>query len=99
MVCTLAIVFLLLSILFFKGKCLFLISGYNMCSKAEKEKYDTKKLGYVMGSFSLILAILLFVECLLGDIIPFYSTFFLTGIIFVVTIITTVLCNTICKKK
>jgi len=49
-------IFLILGILFRKGKGSFLIAGYNTASKAEKEEIDEKKLcryvGNLMFSFA-----------------------------------------------
>ena len=49
-------VFIILGIVFLKGKGSFLIAGYNTASKAEKEKTDEKKLCRYMGILMLLLA-------------------------------------------
>jgi drug/metabolite transporter (DMT)-like permease len=51
-----AVVFVLLGILFLRGKGSFLIAGYNTASKAEKEKIDEKKLCNYTGKLMLVLA-------------------------------------------
>ena len=48
--------FVLLSLVFHKGKGLSLIAGYNTASKAQKEKIDEKKLCRYMSRLMLILA-------------------------------------------
>ena len=45
----LVIVFLALSLVFFMGKGSFLIAGYNTSGKAEKAKYDEKRLCRFVG--------------------------------------------------
>lgn len=49
-------VFIILGIVFLKGKGSFLIAGYNTASKAEKEKIDEKKLCRYMGKLMLLFA-------------------------------------------
>ena len=51
-----AAVFVLLGILFSRGKGTFLIAGYNTASKAEKAKYDEKALCRFMGKIMFALA-------------------------------------------
>ena len=50
------VVFLLLGILFTRGKGAFLIAGYNTASKAEKAKYDERDLCRFMGKLMFALA-------------------------------------------
>ena len=51
-----AAVFVLLGILFSRGKCAFLIAGYNTASASEKARYDEKALCRFMGKLMFILA-------------------------------------------
>lgn len=50
------LVFLLLGILFRKGKGAFLIAGYNTASRAQKEKIDKDKLCRYMSTLMFVLA-------------------------------------------
>lgn len=93
------LLFLLLTILFFRGKGSFLISGYNTASQEEKDRYDEKKLlqvmGYCMGICCLgILFMILFLE---------KNSRLVTGIFIVIVlldiIMTIILTNTICRKS
>lgn len=55
-----AILFLLLGIVFMRGKGAFLIAGYNTLSKKEKAKYDEKELCKFMGKSMFALAFSIF---------------------------------------
>ncbi len=48
--------FLLIGVLFRKGKGAFLIAGYNTAPAWEKDRYDEKALCRFMGTFMFILA-------------------------------------------
>ena len=50
------LMFVILGIVFSKGKGAFLIAGYNTASKAEKQKTDEKKLCKFMGRLMFLLA-------------------------------------------
>ncbi len=50
------LVFLLLGMVFSRGKGAFLIAGYNTASKEEKAKYDEKTLCRCMGKLMFALA-------------------------------------------
>lgn len=50
------LIFVLLGLLFSRGKGAFLIAGYNTSSKAEQEKYDEKALCKGMGRLMFALA-------------------------------------------
>ena len=51
-----AMLFVLLGILFSRGKGAFLIAGYNTASPAEKDRYDEKALCRFMGKLMFALA-------------------------------------------
>lgn len=51
-----AAVFVLLGVLFSRGKGAFLIAGYNTASAAEKARYDERALGRFMGKLMFALA-------------------------------------------
>ena len=50
------LVFLLLGLVFSRGKGAFLIAGYNTAPKREKEKYDEQALCRFMGKMMVALA-------------------------------------------
>ena len=54
--CGMLLVFLLLGLVFSRGKGAFLIAGYNTASRAEKERYDEKALCRFMGKLMFALA-------------------------------------------
>ena len=54
--CAMILTFLLLGLVFSRGKGAFLIAGYNTAPKREKEKYDEKALCRFMGKLMLALA-------------------------------------------
>lgn len=55
----LAILFFLLSILFFCGKGSQLIAGYNTMSEQEKAQFDKAKICKAMGALSLVCCVML----------------------------------------
>ena len=55
------VVFAVLSIILLSGHGSWFISGYNMASKEEKEKYDEKKLCRTTGIGMSIIAILILI--------------------------------------
>lgn len=61
-----ALLFLVLAILFFRGKGSKLISGYNTMSAEEQQKYDEKKLCKATGFVCLACSIMLCVMSYLG---------------------------------
>ena len=54
--CGMMLVFLLLGLLFSRGKVAFLIAGYNTAPRAEKETYDERALCRFMGKLMFALA-------------------------------------------
>lgn len=54
-----ALLFFVLSIVFFCGKGSMLISGYNTMSPEERKKYDEKKLCKATGIICLIVSVML----------------------------------------
>ena len=59
---TVFVVFAVLSIILLSGHGSWFISGYNMASKEEKEKYDEKKLCRTTGIGMSIIAILILIK-------------------------------------
>lgn len=66
---TLALLFFILSIFLFYGKGRWLISGYNTLPKAERQKYDEKKICRAAGWLSLTCCILLCITAYLAYLV------------------------------
>ncbi len=89
----------ILGMLFFKGKFLNLIAGYNGLSVVEKSKINKVKLGRIVGKFIIIFGVVtIFIgvltfknPCLTNQITIAYAVF--------VTIITVVLVVRLSKKQ
>jgi vacuolar-type H+-ATPase subunit I/STV1 len=77
--------FILLGILFLFGKGTFLIAGYNMLTKKEKERINTKVLTKFMGFFmfavALIAGLSVLDELYPGNYFEFISSKLLTIVI------------------
>ena len=86
-----AISSLVLAIVLFIGKGDNLISGYNTASEEERELYNVKRLRLVMGSFCLLMAVLIAFIDAIG-----VGVFVVTMTLLIVPLI--VLCNTWAKK-
>lgn len=94
-------VFFIISLIFFSNHGGSLVSGYNVMTKKEKEKYNEKKLLCSMGVFTLSLGILILLagyltiyqgkEKEVGIALPFY--------IVTMTAIEIWYMNTRCKNK
>ena len=103
----LAVMFLILSILFFNGKGKNLISGYNTMSEQEKSHYDEKRLCKAMGILSLFISILLFFLATLGIMVDsghleknymlIFAVFFIVSVL-VSVIVTVAYVNKNAKK-
>ncbi len=90
--------FILLTVVFWKGKGTWLIAGYNMINDKEKEKYSRKKLCRLMSVCMGICSFLLLIMCILGEErIDEYAHIFAV-IIIITVIITVILANTLCRK-
>ncbi len=92
-------IFFVIAVVLLSGHGAGLIAGYNTASKAEKAKYDEKKLCRVTGTGIMIIAILILVMTLFMNVLPasFAYVFFAVVVVDCVTII--VLSATCCKKK
>lgn len=97
MVWCIGIVFLIITIVLLSGKGSFLIAGYNTSSKANKMKFDEKKLCRVMGSGMGIITVFMIVLAYLGDNPPNWIFIALPLVIIAVSITMLILGNTICK--
>lgn len=88
-----------LSIALLMGKGSFLIAGFNTSSKQEKQKYNVRRLCYIMGGgfgiITIITGIVVFYEGELPNSIQWLVPWGLLSVIAVMII----LGNTICKNK
>ena len=75
-----------------------LIAGYNTVTKEEKEKYDEKKLGRVVGVGLLAIAFLLPFAVLTQAIFPAWVAYVFLGVVIVDCIVMIILANTTCRK-
>ena len=64
------VIFAVLSIVLISGHGSWFISGYNIASKAEKEKYDEKKLCRTMGVGMSVIAVLILIMGLFENVLP-----------------------------
>lgn len=69
MILTLALLFFILGIFFFRGKGAWLISGYHTLPKAQRQKYNEKKICRAAGWLSLTCCILLCITAYLAYLI------------------------------
>lgn len=72
------LLFLMLAGIFFRGKGAWLISGYNMMPKSEKEKYNEVALCHFMAKFMAALAVCWIPVTLYT--ITYQKVFIITGI-------------------
>ena len=71
-------------------------AGYNTAPKEERAKYDVKRLRWLTGGLLLIVAPAMF---LLNGEPSMGTTFSFICLVFVLSIVVVVLCNTWAKKK
>ncbi len=90
--------FAVLSIVLLSGHGSWFISGYNIASKEEKEKYDEKKLCRTMGIGMAIIAILILIMGLFEKFLPAFFVYIALGIIVIDVVVISILENTICRK-
>ena len=91
-------IFAVLSIVLLSGHGSWFISGYNIASKEEKEKYDGKKLCRTMGIGMSVIAILILIMGLFENFLPAFFVYIALGIIVVDVVVIIILGNTLCKK-
>lgn len=92
------VIFAVLSIVLISGHGSWGISGYNTASKAEKEKYDEKKLCRTMGIGMSIISILILIMGLFESVLPAFFVYIAVGIIVVDVVVIIILGNTLCRK-
>lgn len=92
------VVFAVLSIILLSGHGSWFISGYNMASKEEKEKYDEKKLCRTTGIGMSIIAIIILIMGLFENFLSAFFIYIAVGIIVVDVVVIIILGNTLCRK-
>lgn len=92
------VIFALMSIVLFTGRGAGLIAGYNKASKAEKSKYDEKKLCRVTGAGMSVITVLLLVMAIWKEILPAAFAYIFFAIILIDCVVMVVLMNTVCKR-
>ncbi len=88
-----------ISILLLMGKGSFLIAGYNMLSKQEKQKYSEKRLCRVAGGGVSIITFMIGIGTAYRFEMPPAISWIIPWGIFGVVAIVSVLANTVCKAK
>ena len=91
-----AAIMAIMGIVILLGKGDNLIAGYNTASKAEREKYNIKRLRGLIGGLLIILAPMTFIR--LGKE-TMTATWSFVGLIFAACIVVVILANTWAKKK
>ncbi len=92
-----ALLFVLLAIVFFCGKCAFLIAGYNTASPEEKANVDEKALCRAMGGMMLACAAC-FGVLMLSDVLQSMALLWIGLAAFILVIIVGVVYMNTSKK-
>ena len=92
------VLFAVFSIVLLSGHGSWLISGYNIASKEEKEKYDEKKLCRIMGIGMSVITVLILVMGLFENYLPAFFVYIALGIIVIDVVAIIILGNTLCRK-
>lgn len=93
------IILVIISVLLLSGKGSFLIAGYNTASKEEKEKYNEKKLCYIMGIGFSIITLVVAVNLYFGEAIPSFLKWTMPWGMLIPIGFMIVLANTIGRSK
>ena len=88
------VILAVISIISLSGHGSWFISGYNVATKEEKEKYDEKKLCRTTGIGMSVIAILTLIE----NFLPAFFVYIAVGIIVVDVVVIIILENTLCRK-
>lgn len=91
-----AALLVIMGIIILIGKGDMLIAGYNTASKKEREKYNVKKLRWLVGGLIIIIAPLMCWALIVEQ--SKISGFAFCGIVFILCIVVVVLANTWAKK-
>lgn len=92
-------IMLLISIIFLMGRGANLISGYNMASIEDKQKYNKKRLTRVLGVGTLVIAITLFIFGYFIDVLPSGIVILILAIFIIDPILMLVFANTYAKIR
>ncbi len=75
-----------------------LIAGYNTASQEEREKYDRRKLGRVIGLGLAAIAVLVLVMAIWVEVLPASFIYIFLAVVIVDSIVMIALANTICRR-
>lgn len=92
------LLFLVLTISFFRGKGSFLVAGYNTLSPEEKDRYDEKKLMRVMGCCMGVCCLGILFMILFLEKYTRVVSFIFIALVLSDVVVTMILTNTICRK-
>ena len=92
------VILALMSIVIFTGRGAGLIAGYNTASKAEKSKYDEKKICRVTGAGMSVITVLVLVMAIWEEIMPAVFAYIFLAITLIDCVVMIVLMNTVCKR-
>jgi len=92
------VILAVISIISLSGHGSWFISGYNVATKEEKEKYDEKKLCRTTGIGMSVIAILTLIMGLFENFLPAFFVYIAVGIIVVDVVVIIILENTLCRK-
>ena len=95
----LTIICAVMSVVLLSGHGAFLIAGYNTSSKADKAKYDEKKLCRVMGTGFSVITVLLTALSILGGNAPSWFGKFFGAAVLLDVIVLLYVSNTKCYAK
>ena len=93
----LVVVLITMAILIILGKGDFLIAGYNTASKEEKEKYNIKRLRFLISAILLVSVVYAVLMIPFGQDVVWAMT--MTAVLVVLTLAVVILANTWAKKK
>ena len=92
------VIFALMSIVLLTGRGAGLIAGYNTASKAEKSKYDKKKLCRVTGAGLSVITVLVLGMAIWEEILPAVFAYIFLAITLIDCVVMIILMNTVCKR-
>lgn len=87
------------SVLVFSGKGGFIIAGFNTASKDEREKYDRKRLNFIVGGGFSLMTVMLAIFMFFGGEPPHYLHWIFPGGYLLVIGLMFFLSNSLCRKK
>ena len=93
----LVVILIIMAIIIILGKGDFLIAGYNTASKEEKEKYNIKRLRFLISAILLVSAVYAVLMIPFGQDVVWALT--MTAVLVVLALAVVILANTWAKKK